>query len=174
MRISSAIRTALFALVAIVSSSPASHADSGFVTLTNYKAGWFIGGFGGGTCQTGMCAAGTAAACATNADCTAPQTCQMAGGVGGAMTCQLPPCTAPNTCGAGNVCCSGGGGRCRVAAGGGGCPMGTGGLVCATNADCTAPQTCNPGPVMGSLRRCGAPPAMMDAGPPPVDAGAGG
>ena len=47
MRISSAIRTALIALVACVGSSPASHADSGFVTLTIYKAGWFIGGSGG-------------------------------------------------------------------------------------------------------------------------------
>jgi lipid-binding SYLF domain-containing protein len=47
MRISSAIRTALIALVAFVGSSPASHADSGFVTLTIYKAGWFIGGSGG-------------------------------------------------------------------------------------------------------------------------------
>jgi hypothetical protein len=47
MKISSAIRTALIALVACVGSSPASHADSGFVTLTIYKAGWFIGGSGG-------------------------------------------------------------------------------------------------------------------------------
>jgi len=47
MRISSAIRTALIVLVAFVGSSPASHADSGFVTLTIYKAGWFIGGSGG-------------------------------------------------------------------------------------------------------------------------------
>ena len=48
MRISSAIRTALIALVAFVGLSPASHADSGFVRLTIYKAGWFIGGSGGG------------------------------------------------------------------------------------------------------------------------------
>jgi len=47
MRISSAIRTVLFALVAVVGLSPASHADSGTVTLTIYKAGWIIGGSGG-------------------------------------------------------------------------------------------------------------------------------
>jgi len=48
MRISSAIRTALMALVAVVGLAPASHADSGSVTLTIYKAGWIIGGSGGG------------------------------------------------------------------------------------------------------------------------------
>jgi len=47
MRISSAIRTALIALVSFVGSSAASYADSGFVTLTIYKAGWIIGGSGG-------------------------------------------------------------------------------------------------------------------------------
>ena len=47
MKISSAIRTGLIALVAFVGFSPASHADSGFVTLTIYKAGWIIGGSGG-------------------------------------------------------------------------------------------------------------------------------
>ena len=47
MRISSAIRTVLFALLAVVGLSPASHADSGTVTLTIYKAGWIIGGSGG-------------------------------------------------------------------------------------------------------------------------------
>jgi hypothetical protein len=47
MRISSAIRTALIALVALIGLSPASHADSGLVTLTIYKAGWFFGGSGG-------------------------------------------------------------------------------------------------------------------------------
>ena len=47
MRTSSAIRTALIALVAFVGSFPASYADSGFVTLTIYKAGWIIGGSGG-------------------------------------------------------------------------------------------------------------------------------
>ena len=47
MRISSAIRTALVALVAVVGSAPASYADSGAVTLTIYKAGWVLGGSGG-------------------------------------------------------------------------------------------------------------------------------
>jgi hypothetical protein len=47
MRISSAFRTALVALFAVVGLSPASHADSGTVTLTIYKAGWIIGGSGG-------------------------------------------------------------------------------------------------------------------------------
>jgi hypothetical protein len=48
MRILSTIRTALIVLVACVGLSPASHADSGTVTLTIYKAGWIIGGSGGG------------------------------------------------------------------------------------------------------------------------------
>ena len=47
MRLASAISTALFALFAVVGLSPASHADSGSVTLTIYKAGWIIGGSGG-------------------------------------------------------------------------------------------------------------------------------
>lgn len=47
MKISSAICAALTALVAFVGLSPASHADSGTVTLTIYKAGWIIGGSGG-------------------------------------------------------------------------------------------------------------------------------
>jgi hypothetical protein len=47
MRISSAIRTALIALVAFVGLSAPSIADSGTVTLTIYKAGWIIGGSGG-------------------------------------------------------------------------------------------------------------------------------
>lgn len=47
MRLSSTIRAALFALVAFVGFAPASHADSGSVTLTIYKAGWIIGGSGG-------------------------------------------------------------------------------------------------------------------------------
>jgi len=47
MRISSATRTVLFALFAVVGLCPASHADSGTVTLTIYKAGWIIGGSGG-------------------------------------------------------------------------------------------------------------------------------
>jgi hypothetical protein len=48
MRILSTIRTALIVLVACVGLAPASHADSGTVTLTIYKAGWIIGGSGGG------------------------------------------------------------------------------------------------------------------------------
>ena len=49
MKISSAIRTALLALVAFAGAtlSSASHADEGFVQLTIYKAGWIIGGSGG-------------------------------------------------------------------------------------------------------------------------------
>lgn len=47
MKMSSAICAALTAFVAFVGSSPASHADSGTVTLTIYKAGWIIGGSGG-------------------------------------------------------------------------------------------------------------------------------
>lgn len=47
MRLSSILRTALLALVASISLAPASHADSGTVTLTIYKAGWIIGGSGG-------------------------------------------------------------------------------------------------------------------------------
>ena len=49
MKISSAIRMALLALVAFAgaTSSSASHADEGFVQLTIYKAGWIIGGSGG-------------------------------------------------------------------------------------------------------------------------------
>jgi len=48
MRIPSLLRTALIALVAIVGMSRATYADSGAVTLTIYKAGWIIGGSGGG------------------------------------------------------------------------------------------------------------------------------
>ena len=47
MKIASAIRTALMALVACIGLSSASNADSGTVTLTIYKAGWIIGGSGG-------------------------------------------------------------------------------------------------------------------------------
>lgn len=47
MSISSVLRAALIALVAIVGMSRPSHADSGSVTLTIYKAGWIIGGSGG-------------------------------------------------------------------------------------------------------------------------------
>jgi hypothetical protein len=47
MKILTAVRTALVALVAVTNSSSASYADSGYVTLTIYKAGWIIGGSGG-------------------------------------------------------------------------------------------------------------------------------
>ena len=49
MKISSAIRMALPALVAFagITFSSASRADEGFVQLTIYKAGWIIGGSGG-------------------------------------------------------------------------------------------------------------------------------
>lgn len=47
MRISSTIRAAMIALVAVVGFAPASRADSGTVSLTIYKAGWIIGGSGG-------------------------------------------------------------------------------------------------------------------------------
>ena len=47
MRVSSTIRAALVALVAFVGFAQVSHADSGRVTLTIYKAGWIIGGSGG-------------------------------------------------------------------------------------------------------------------------------
>jgi hypothetical protein len=50
MKIPSAIRIALLALTAFAGAtlSSASHADSGTVRLTIYKAGWIIGGSGGG------------------------------------------------------------------------------------------------------------------------------
>src|SRR5258706_13164426 len=49
MKMSSAIRVALLALTAFAGAtlSSASHADSGTVSLTIYKAGWIIGGSGG-------------------------------------------------------------------------------------------------------------------------------
>ena len=47
MTITSAVRAALVALVALVGSSAASQADSGSIRLTIYKAGWVIGGSGG-------------------------------------------------------------------------------------------------------------------------------
>jgi lipid-binding SYLF domain-containing protein len=43
----SAFRTALVALLAVLVSSSHSYADTGYVTLTIYKAGWVIGGSGG-------------------------------------------------------------------------------------------------------------------------------
>jgi hypothetical protein len=50
MKMSSAIRVALLALVAFACTtlSSAARADEGFVSLTIYKAGWVIGGSGGG------------------------------------------------------------------------------------------------------------------------------
>ncbi len=50
MKMSSAIRVVLLALTAFAGAtlSSASHADSGTVSLTIYKAGWIIGGSGGG------------------------------------------------------------------------------------------------------------------------------
>jgi hypothetical protein len=47
MRMPSAIRNAVIALIALVGAAPASYADSGSVTLTIYKAGWILGGSGG-------------------------------------------------------------------------------------------------------------------------------
>ena len=49
MKLSSAARIALLALVAFAAAtfSSASRADEGFVQLTIYKAGWIIGGSGG-------------------------------------------------------------------------------------------------------------------------------
>ena len=50
MKMSSAFRVALLALIAFAGAtlSSAARADEGFVTLTIYKAGWIIGGSGGG------------------------------------------------------------------------------------------------------------------------------
>jgi hypothetical protein len=50
MNMLSAIRVALIALTAFAGAtlSSAAHADEGFVSLTIYKAGWIIGGSGGG------------------------------------------------------------------------------------------------------------------------------
>jgi hypothetical protein len=47
MRNSSAIWAALAAFIVSIGLSHPSHADSGAVRLTIYKAGWFIGGSGG-------------------------------------------------------------------------------------------------------------------------------
>jgi len=47
MRIPSAIRAAMIALVAIVGLAPAGYADSGSVRFTIYKAGFILGGSGG-------------------------------------------------------------------------------------------------------------------------------
>ena len=48
MRVPSTARAALIAVVALAGFSSASVADSGAVRLTIYKAGWVIGGSGGG------------------------------------------------------------------------------------------------------------------------------
>jgi hypothetical protein len=48
MKLSSTIRAALVVLLALAGLSSAARADSGNVTLTIYKAGWVIGGSGGG------------------------------------------------------------------------------------------------------------------------------
>jgi hypothetical protein len=48
MRISSAFRSAILALVAFAGLSSAASADEGYVQLTIFKAGWIIGGNGGG------------------------------------------------------------------------------------------------------------------------------
>jgi hypothetical protein len=48
MKNSSALRIVLFALTAFAAAPAISHADEGGVTLTIYKAGWIIGGSGGG------------------------------------------------------------------------------------------------------------------------------
>jgi hypothetical protein len=50
MKMSSTIRVALVALTALAGAAlpSASHAESGTVSLTIYKAGWIIGGSGGG------------------------------------------------------------------------------------------------------------------------------
>ncbi|WP_454620506.1 hypothetical protein [Bradyrhizobium cenepequi] len=50
MKMPSVLRAALVALTAFVGAalSSAAHADSGTVSLTIYKAGWIIGGSGGG------------------------------------------------------------------------------------------------------------------------------
>lgn len=47
MNFSTAARAALVSLASLVSLSTAGHADSGFVSLTIYKAGWILGGSGG-------------------------------------------------------------------------------------------------------------------------------
>jgi hypothetical protein len=47
MKITSAVRAALLALLAVAGTASAGHADSGTVRLTIYKAGWILGGSGG-------------------------------------------------------------------------------------------------------------------------------
>jgi hypothetical protein len=48
MKISSVLRVALLALVSIAGTSLPAFADGGTVSLVIYKAGWIIGGSGGG------------------------------------------------------------------------------------------------------------------------------
>jgi hypothetical protein len=48
MNLSSAVRSVLAALIVSCGLSTASLADGGTITLTIYKAGWIIGGSGGG------------------------------------------------------------------------------------------------------------------------------
>ncbi len=49
MQLSSTLRAALIALIAFAGAGLSSaHADSGTVSLTIYKGGWFIGGSAGG------------------------------------------------------------------------------------------------------------------------------
>lgn len=48
MKLSLSIRGALIALLVLAGLSSAARADSGSVSLTIYKAGWVIGGSGGG------------------------------------------------------------------------------------------------------------------------------
>ncbi|MGL9622020.1 hypothetical protein QRQ56_28930 [Bradyrhizobium sp. U531] len=47
MKLATTLRAALVAIAALAGLSTAAQADSGFVTLTIYKAGWIIGGSGG-------------------------------------------------------------------------------------------------------------------------------
>ncbi|NVO12531.1 MAG: hypothetical protein HXX10_00685 [Rhodoplanes sp.] len=48
MRLTSGFRIALVALAALFCAAPVARADSGSISLTIYKGGWFIGGSGGG------------------------------------------------------------------------------------------------------------------------------
>jgi hypothetical protein len=48
MQLSSTVRAALIAFVALVAGLSSAQADSGTVQLTIYKGGWFIGGSAGG------------------------------------------------------------------------------------------------------------------------------
>ena len=48
MKIKSAFAAAMLVLVAAFAGASSARADEGFVTLTIYKAGWIIGGSGGG------------------------------------------------------------------------------------------------------------------------------